>query len=268
MHNALSLVNSNNAECIHGMVQNARMDKDDEMKRQAARLRAAREALFGSVGEGYERVKEFSTVSITTYTQHENGTRGYKARAAEYAKAFGVSASWLLWGGENKGRKVEDSAQKAREIPVVGNVQAGAFMYVQDFDHYDDDTEYVPFLDPKYARAPVYALRVVGDSCNLKYPDRATLYYVPIPDISPRENQFVVVRCYDETGKAETTVKQIERSGSIIRLMPRSTNPKHKPIEYDIAKLRDESVQDGPQVIGVVIGSYIPDDSEAGGYVF
>lgn len=59
-------------------------------------------------------------ISRFTYTQHENGTRGFKKdSAARYAKKFRVSLEWLLTGkGDMKG--------KPETVPVVGMVGAGA----------------------------------------------------------------------------------------------------------------------------------------------
>lgn len=71
------------------------MKEEDLKKAQGARLKAAR------LGAGYNTAKaaaEMLRVSENSYMQHENGTRGYSARATYYAQAFGTSPEWLLWG--------------------------------------------------------------------------------------------------------------------------------------------------------------------------
>lgn len=60
------------------------------------RLKQAREAAgFETAALAAERVG----VPYHTYAQHENGTRGFRADKANlYARAFGVSPVWLLFG--------------------------------------------------------------------------------------------------------------------------------------------------------------------------
>lgn len=67
------------------------------------------------------------SVPEPTYLAHENGSRGFRAKAEKYARRFGVSLEWLLTGrGEMVGpaasederemldlyRRVPDHAQK------------------------------------------------------------------------------------------------------------------------------------------------------------
>ena len=64
------------------------------------RLKIARERLFESAGEAADALG----VPRGTYAGHENGNRGIPAkRAPMYARKFGVSEEWLLYG---KGPKV------------------------------------------------------------------------------------------------------------------------------------------------------------------
>lgn len=46
-------------------------------------------------------------VSVATYIQHENGTRGFPAdRAQRYARFFRTTPEWLLYGRET-GERVD-----------------------------------------------------------------------------------------------------------------------------------------------------------------
>lgn len=73
--------------------------KRELRKQQGARLRSARIAAeFTTAAEVAKALK--GLVSSDTYTQHENGWRGYKAHADKYAKLFGVTPQWLLWGDQ------------------------------------------------------------------------------------------------------------------------------------------------------------------------
>lgn len=79
---------------------------------------------------GYESVSAAARalgVSLYTYTQHENGTRGIRNDVAKrYAAFFRVDEGWLLTG---KGKSAVNE-----EIPVVGYVGAGAEVHPVD-DH-------------------------------------------------------------------------------------------------------------------------------------
>jgi len=57
-----------------------------------------------------------------TYRSHENGERGLKPAVAEkYARAFRVSAAWLLTG---------EQGDVVRTVPLLGKVSAGAVMEI------------------------------------------------------------------------------------------------------------------------------------------
>lgn len=62
----------------------------------AERLKAAREKF------GFETAADAARalgVKVYTYSQHENGTRGFKRDSAEkYARKFKVPVEWLLYG--------------------------------------------------------------------------------------------------------------------------------------------------------------------------
>jgi hypothetical protein len=93
------------------------MSKDPTHIAQGKRLKEARSRLFKTATDAQARLKHFSDVSLPNYIQHENGSRSFRLRAEEYAKAFEVSAAWLIWG---------DQAEKqAIEFKVLGQVGAG-----------------------------------------------------------------------------------------------------------------------------------------------
>lgn len=59
-----------------------------------------------------------------TYTQHENGTRGFTRSAKRYAKFFRVNLEWLMSGTGPMTNSIR--------IPLVGHVGAGAEVYPDD----------------------------------------------------------------------------------------------------------------------------------------
>lgn len=88
------------------------------------RLRQARErAGYDGPGEAAAALG----VSRFTYTQHENGIRGFKRESAvKYANKFKVSLEWLLTG--------KGGAQRKPKVPVICYIGAGAEMHPID-DH-------------------------------------------------------------------------------------------------------------------------------------
>lgn len=75
------------------------MSTDEEkralQREQGRRLKAARKQLGLPSATA---AAEFLKVSSTTYSQHENGTRGIGRASQDYAAKFGVSEEWLLRG--------------------------------------------------------------------------------------------------------------------------------------------------------------------------
>lgn len=74
--------------------------------------------------DGPSEAARAKSLNINTLTSHENGNRDYGKKAAEqYAKAFGVSAGWLLTGdgfgpdghGDSIDAKIQGLPAKARQ---------------------------------------------------------------------------------------------------------------------------------------------------------
>lgn len=89
-------------------------------KEAAARLKSAR------VAAGYTTAPEAAAalgIKEPTYLGHENGSRGFKGRAAQYARRFGVSFEWLVTGRGSRARRAAAPAEGT--VPLVGFVSAG-----------------------------------------------------------------------------------------------------------------------------------------------
>lgn len=103
----------------------------------AKRLAKAREDA-GYVGPG--PAAEAMGTNKFTYTQHENGNRGFPTSAAKrYAKFFRVNLKWLVSGTGPMKNNIR--------IPLVGHVGAGAEIYPDDaypLGHASDMIEAMP----------------------------------------------------------------------------------------------------------------------------
>lgn len=131
-----------------------------EQEEQGRRLREVRAAKFPTATDGWEHAKRFAKLSKQTYIQHENGTRGFKAHAAAYARAFDTTASYLLWGTRAQAAPIQ--------LPVTGKVAAGID------GHYDSDYAEGDGIDSIIIDADEISLvcEVAGDSMAPRYRDK------------------------------------------------------------------------------------------------
>jgi len=141
-------------------MQNVSMNEIKRM--QAARLRRARARRFATATDAARHFRW----TPSTYLAHENAHRGItRDIAGDYARAFGVSAAWLLTG-EGDGRP---------GVPIVAYVGAGAQVWPID-DHAAgggmDEVE-----APPGAGEDAVALIVRGDSMRPAYYDGDVIIY-------------------------------------------------------------------------------------------
>lgn len=144
--------------------------------------------------------------------------------------------------------------QPVGELEVIGEVQGGAFRLAREYPAEERYT--VPVLPPPgYERVRLQALKVVGPSVNLIYPDGTFVIVASAHDTDVRDGDRVVV--YAHKGEmTEATIKEVrvEPDGRIA-LWPRSSHPDHQEPIY----LSTED-QTGPEIAYVVVGSYRPEN--------
>lgn len=215
------------------------------------RLKQAREAAGYPTAAAAARAFGFHPQNTR---DHEAGRRGIAPeQASAYARAYRTTPEWILFGkgGAPRGLPSDQaSPSPARMVPVVGTVRAGAWLEVIDDM---PPEEWLPFADPQYDRAEVYALTVEGRSMDQEYRDGSRVFVVPAAHAGIREGDHVVVR-RRRGGGVETTLKEVvvEKDGEVT-LWPRSNDPQHQT-PYRLGLARD--ADDGPEIIGVVVGKY------------
>lgn len=137
---------------------------NDVMEEPKARLKQA------MVAAGYPTPTEASKglkININTLTSHCNGNRPISRKAAErYAKAFGVSAGWLLFDDQ-------EEPQGEVEIPVISMVNAGALREEQGVMHHDIEA-WIKVSD--LPKGDWVGLAVEGDSMDRIAPDGSTIF--------------------------------------------------------------------------------------------
>lgn len=243
MHNALHPVKCQ----LHA----TRRDNGAVTVNASERLKLARERA------GYATAKAAADamgIAHATYTQHENGTRGFPAKRAErYARFFRVAPEWLLYGkGDPGAQPVQPEPLRPvdRYVPVIGEVQAGAWAEIREELV---PQEFIPVLLSGFAAASLYALRVRGTSMDKYYPDGTMVVVCPAAEIGIREGDHVVVR-RTQGPLVETTIKEVVKERSGVVLWPRSNDPAHQtPIRLPASNV---AAQDGPEIIGVVVANY------------
>lgn len=147
----------------------------------------------------YETAKEAASAygwGASAYTHHENGTRPIKPDVAErYARAFGVSPAWLLFGGVNE----------RAQVPLVGRVGAGGEVMANDPAY---DVDYVDL--PPGGTPDLEALEVVNGSMLPVY-RAGDLLFVRGGDTGPPMEQLVGVECVVECEDGRRLVKVLRR---------------------------------------------------------
>lgn len=222
----------------------------------ASRLRTARAAKFGTVADAARALN----MKAVTIRAHESGQNGFTpAQAAKYAVAYGVHPNWILYGGAGPMGGEGVSVQVIREspggrrpprrIPVLGEVAAGVWRETDPREARDAES-FVNLDVPGFERGSLFALRVVGRSMDMFYPEGRVLIIAPVVEAPPQDRDHVVVM-RSRAGLYETTVKELVLEPERMVLWPRSTDPAFQApliVNYDD--------QDAPIIVGVVVADY------------
>jgi phage repressor protein C with HTH and peptisase S24 domain len=182
---------------------------------------------------------------------HEADRRNITPEKAEkYGRLYKVDPSHFIFGEGHTSASGVTGNDNVRMVGVIGEVRAGAFAEIPDEE--PKPWEFVPVNLPEYARASLYALYVVGRSMDRYYPDGSAVVVCPTAEAGIREGDHVVVRVR-KGSLAETTLKEVVVAPDGVELWPRSTDAAYQtPIR--LYTLRDSD--EGPEIIGVVVGSF------------
>lgn len=223
-------------------------DSDRRMTTQGKRLQQARaSAGFRSAREAAEKMEW----TYSTYASHENDSRALRLHSArKYARAFGVSASWLMTGEDGKDMP---SVSSVSQVKVLGDVAAG--LWLEEDAAIADEDAYIPASpDPRFPADHQLALRVRGTSMNKIIQDGEYAIGVWLNKARPvQDGDLVAVRRH-RAGLVETSLKRYRVMDGEPKLLPESTDSRHqKPLELD-AEEEGTSVE----IIALIIGGYRP----------
>ncbi len=204
---------------------------------------------------------------ISTYQQHENGTRGARDDAkVEYAKKFRVNLNWLMTGdgpsgldsitsGQLSGGDHASNTVSVERLFVRWVAEAGAW---READVYDDEPEgFSVMTSDGYPGVPRFIVKVAGDSvADLRIFDGDYVVCLDWIALEGRmaDGQVVVVQQTDGH-KIETTIKVLKLFNDRYELQPRSPNPRHKPI---IVPINHDDEHRSVQIIGLVESLHRP----------
>lgn len=185
-----------------------------------------------------------------TYKSHENGARGFKRDGAvEYARAFRVSPSWLLLGGDTNHNVVSEII----DIPVAG-VASGGIFRMQDavaISRAGVPAMNIHGVDPSHQ----YALQVDGPSVDREIPEGAFAICVPLEHMPGGFQHGDLVHLERQrAGLVENSIKEARFGPKGVSFWPKSTHPDHQePVCID-----DTDADTMVIVKGVVVGSFKP----------
>lgn len=192
-----------------------------------------------------------------TYRHYEYASRKIPIEDLEHiATVYGVSVAEVL-GSTDPAPPAAAKPSTVHQAVIRGNVAAGVWYDDGDWDGTDSTT--VPSVNGAYGSLPQVAYRVNGDSMNLAgILDGGyviSVDYWAVRSAITSGDLVIVER--RESSRVERTVKQVVAGEHEWRLEPRSSNPKHQPI--NIPKAAD--IGHGPtdreiEIVGYVIGYY------------
>lgn len=142
-------------------------------------------------------------------------------------------------------------------LPVLGSVQAGAFLVVDenqievvDLPHID-----VPLVSD-YAPEKHYLLKVIGDSMNKRIPDGYHAICVEFNGMEPKIGDIVVVERLKDGGQlVETTIKRLSEINGRCALVPESHDPKFTTI-YPDQENKGTEVKVVAKVVNAIAGGF------------
>lgn len=169
------------------------------------------------------------------------------------AKVLRVDLDYLVTEEEQPARHSVEMV----ELPVVGTIEAGQFRDITIFDQEEHFPVINVVADKRFKHARQYALLVSGDSMNLKYPDGTYVTCVDYHEsgLALKLGMTVhVTHTLAGTHLVEVTLKEVGAINGQIVLIPRSSNPRHKPIVMQGGEDSEYEIK------GVVTGSFRPEE--------
>lgn len=171
-------------------------------------------------------------VSHVTVSQWESDTTAPKGENLyKLAKILGTQANWLISGIDSKHESNVENVPfqlHVKKLPVISQVQAGAWSEAIDFRSLGDEVEWEDA--PANASDNAFWLRVVGDSMTaqtgVSIPEGHMI--LVDPDTEAQNGNLVVAKL---EGTDEVTFKKLFMDAGQKYLKP--LNPNYRPLEIN-----------------------------------
>lgn len=222
----------------------------------ANRLREARSSAGFPSAAAAAAARGWTT---STYTSHENATRGYGVdEAKKYARAFRVNPGWLLALDQIKVPEVQliDSDAPAKEVLwVQGAVAAGVWR--EQIAWPKDEWYQIEVGPPPRPGVERFAVRMDGYSMDKTIPPGSNLEAIRVAfgEVSPQDGDLVIVerRRHD---LVEMTCKRLVQNGETWELHCESSRPEFRDMVLPIGRPDVEAVTDDEtRVVGIVVNA-------------
>ena len=145
-------------------------------------------------------------------------------------------AAYLEWDIATLSKKIGRQPEalehpiKHKIVTIKGAVAAGEWRESAEWPP-DEWLSVRVDIESEFDSYPIYGIKVVGESMNLRFPPDSILECVKYIDLGrePRNGEYVVVHRRNMSGLYECTVKKytVDQSGRVW-LMPESTRPEHQ----------------------------------------
>lgn len=197
-------------------------------------------------GKKQAQLARFLDLDPTVVNKIVKGRRLIKSDEADQIRVF---------FGDAPSSSVEYTAAPTNALPLIGNVQAGAF--IEAFELETD--EFFPAFGSVASKENVFCLKVIGDSMDIVYPEGTILYCQQLSDYAAdlKNGKRVIVKRRKAADLFEVTVKEYSSSGNTTTLTPLSKNKKHKAVKFtNGGNHHHDAGAPDLEVWAIVIGAY------------
>lgn len=197
--------------------------------------------------------------TISTFTSHENGTRGFGVdEAKKYGRAFRVNPGWLLALDQIRASEVQllDSDPPFKDtLWVKGSVAAGVWR--EQIDWPQDEWYPIEVGLPSAPGVERFALRMDGFSMDKTIPPGSNLECIRVAfgEIDPQDGDLVIAQ-RKRHELIEMTCKRLVRTGDVWELKCESTKPEFRDMVINLGRADvDHSSDDETVIVGIVVNA-------------
>ena len=247
------------AERLYPRMDSSRTGKPIEEREAIGRVLRQARVLRGlsqdKAAESARNSPDEKGMSQQTWAQIEKGKRTIDVSEMEMlARAVGLDRETLedevakLTGRRAGRRQAVTPMHVSQDLPVLGRIQAGAWLMVDDGIVQTEPRRVPAAFDTRFPREAQYLREVAGDSVDqLRIYDGDLVHLVSIPAIGyvPITDDIVEVERSRFGGQErEITLKQVEATPDGFILWPRSSNPRwREAIDLRGSVPQDEEIQ-------------------------